>query len=64
MEEWEPQLHQDVLDLIHEFACIFSQNDLDLGKTSIVKHSILLKHTSRKCWMWVLLDPQIVHGLV
>ena len=31
MEEW---------DLICEFTCIFSQNDLDLGKTSIVKHSI------------------------
>ena len=40
MEEWEPQLQQDACDLICEFACIFSQNDLDLGKTSIVKHSI------------------------
>ena len=40
MEEWEPQLEQDAQDLIHEFACIFSQDDLDLGKTSIVKHSI------------------------
>ena len=40
MEEWEPQLLQDVWDLIHEFACIFSQDDLDLSKTSIVKHSI------------------------
>ena len=27
-------------DLICEFTCIFSQDDLDLGKTSIVKHSI------------------------
>ena len=26
--------------MIHEFACIFSQDDSDLGKTSIVKHSI------------------------
>ena len=40
MEEWEPQLQQDAWDLICEFACIFSQNDLELGKTSIVKHSI------------------------
>ena len=40
MEEWEPQLQQGAWDLIHEFACIFSQDDLDLGKTSIVKHSI------------------------
>ena len=40
MEEWEPQLQQDARDLICKFACIFSQNDLDLGKTSILKHSI------------------------
>ena len=40
MEEWEPQLQQEAQDLICKFACIFSQNDLDLGKTSIVKHSI------------------------
>ena len=40
MEEWEPLLQQDAQDLICEFACIFSQDDLDLGKTSIVKHSI------------------------
>ena len=40
MEEWEPQLQQDTQDLICKFACIFSQNDLDLGKTSIVKHSL------------------------
>ena len=40
MEEWECQLQQAAQDLLHEFACIFSQNDLDLGKTSIVKHSI------------------------
>ena len=40
MEEWGPQLQQEAQDLIHKFACIFSQNDLDLGKTSIVKHSI------------------------
>ena len=40
MEEWKPQLQQNAQDLICEFACIFSQDDLDLGKTSIVKHSI------------------------
>ena len=40
MEEWEPQLQQDAQDLMCKFACIFSQNDLDLGKISIVKHSI------------------------
>ena len=40
MEEWEPQLQQDAQDLLCKFACIFSQNDLDLGKTSIIKHPI------------------------
>ena len=40
IEEWKSQLQQDTQDLICKFVCIFSQNDLDLGKTSIVKHSI------------------------
>ena len=40
MEDWEPPLQKATQDLIHKFACIFSQDDLDLGKTSIVKHSI------------------------
>ena len=40
MEEWEPQLQQEAQDLMHKCICIFSQNDLDLGKTCIVKQSI------------------------
>ena len=32
IEEWEPQLQQEAQDLIHEYSCIFFQNDLDLGK--------------------------------
>ena len=39
IEEWELQSQQEAQDLIHEYACIFSQNDLDLGKTSVAKHS-------------------------
>ena len=35
-------MQQEAPDLIHEYACIFSQNDLDLGKISIVKHSIMV----------------------
>ena len=38
--DWDPTLQQEAWDLIHEYVCIFSQNDLDLGKTSIIKHSI------------------------
>ena len=32
----------EACNLIHEYACIFSQNDLDSRKTLIVKHSIKL----------------------
>ena len=40
MKDWEPSLQNAAQDLICEFTCIFSQDDLDLGKTSIVKHFI------------------------
>ena len=40
MEEWGPPLQQAAQDLICKFPCIFSQDDLDIGKTSVVKHSI------------------------
>ena len=40
MKDWKPSLQKAAQDLIHEFTCIFTQDDLDLGKTSIVKHSI------------------------
>ena len=40
IDDWDPQIQEEAWDLISEYACIFSQNDLDLGKTSIVKHSI------------------------
>ena len=42
IDDWDPKIQQEAQDLICEYACIFSQNDLDLGKTSIVKHSIKL----------------------
>ena len=42
IDDCDPNIQQEAQDLIHEYACIFSQNDLDLGKTSIVKHSIKL----------------------
>ena len=40
MKNWEPLLQKAAQELISEFTCIFSQDDLDLGRTSIVKHSI------------------------
>ena len=40
--DWDPRIQQEAHDLICGYDCIFLQNDLDLGKTSIVKHSIKL----------------------
>ena len=40
IQDWEPLLQKAGQDMICKFACIFPQDDLDLGKTSIVKHSI------------------------
>ena len=40
--DWDPAEQQDACNLMHGYACIFSWNDLNLGKTSIVKHSIKL----------------------
>ena len=40
--DWDPVKQHEACNLICEYACIFSQNDLDLGKTLIVKHSIKL----------------------
>ena len=36
-------LQKAAQDLIHKFTSIFSQDDLDLGQISIVKHSIKVK---------------------
>ena len=38
--DWDPTVQQEAHNLICEHACIFSWNDLDLGKTLIIKHSI------------------------
>ena len=35
-------IQQEAHDLTSEYACIFSWNDLGLGKTLIIKHSIKL----------------------
>ena len=40
--DWDLDEQWDAHNLICEYACIFSQNDLDLGKTLIVKHSLKL----------------------
>ena len=40
--DWNSTEQQKPYHLIIEYACIFSQNDLELGKTLKVKHSIKL----------------------
>ena len=40
IEDWSDEDHEEVWKLIKEFGFLFAQNDLDLGKTSIVKHTI------------------------
>ena len=50
--DWDPKMQQVARDLICEYGCIFSQNDLDLGKTSIVIHSIKLTDSTlfKECY--------------
>ena len=40
--DWDPTEQHEAHDLISDYACILSQNDLDLEKTLIVKHLIKL----------------------
>ena len=40
--DWNSTEQQEAYKLIWEYACVFLWNDLDLGKTLIVKHSIKL----------------------
>ena len=38
--DWDPAEQWEAHNLICEYTCIFSQNNIDLCKTSVVKHSI------------------------
>ena len=40
--DWESTVQQEAHNLMCKYACIFLHNDLDLGKTLIIKHSIKL----------------------
>ena len=42
MEDWSDEDQEEAWKLIKEFSFLFILNDLDLGKTSIVKHTIKL----------------------
>ena len=40
--DWDPTIQKEAHNLICEYVCIFSQKDLDLRKTLIIKHFIKL----------------------
>ena len=42
LEEWSGAEQEDAWELITEYASIFAMSDMDLGRTSLVKHSIKL----------------------
>ena len=42
IEDWSDEGQEEVWKLIKEFIFLFTLNDLDLGQTSIVKHTIKL----------------------
>ena len=53
--DWDLAEQQEACNLIHEYACIFFKNDLDLGKTLIVKHLIkLIDSTPFKECYWCI----------
>ena len=53
--DWNPAEQHEAHNLICKYACIFSQNDLDLGKTLIVKHLIkLMDSTPFKEHYWCI----------
>ena len=42
MKDWSSEDQEEVQKLIKDFGFLFALSDLDLGKTSIVKHTIKL----------------------
>ena len=43
LEEWPEELQVRAKDMLKRNASIFSKHDLDMGKTNLVKHNIVLK---------------------
>ena len=46
LNTWEPDLQDNARDLNREFAHLFGQDDMDLGKTSVVKHTVKVAHSA------------------
>ena len=46
IQDWSEDLQQEVHDLMVEYKHLFALNDLELGRTSKVKHEIKLSNPS------------------
>ena len=44
--DWSSEDQNEVCDLIMEYTSIFAMHNMDLGKTSLVKHSIRLSNNT------------------
>ena len=58
--DWDLAGQQDTHNLIHEYDSIFSLNYLDLGKTSIIKHSIKIEGSNTIQRMLLMYFPRNV----
>ena len=54
-EEWNKNEQKDAWELITEYIGIFAMSDMDLGKTSLVKHFIRLTDNTpfKECYWWI-----------
>ena len=46
-QAWTDQERQEIRDLLTEYHDLFTLEDLELGKTSLVKHSIKLMNVTQ-----------------
>ena len=46
-QAWADQERQEIRDLLTEYHDLFTLEDLELGKTSLVKHSIKLMNVTQ-----------------
>ena len=56
MANWTKQEQKEIKDLITEFGFLFALDDIDLGKTSVVKHTIKLTDPTpfKERYWWIL----------
>ena len=52
LEEWSQNEQKEAQEFITKYAGIFAMSNIDLGKTSLIKHSIRLTDNTlfKECW--------------